>query len=309
MLRRIFYKRARDDLANCHRLLHIPYNEPESDPKVISEIIGIVSKKEVASSSSSSSSSSSVTEQTQHWRKNWQHLRKNRLTASNFSHAIGFSPEGRRNLWLEKIGASKQFAGNRATFWDNDNEVEALERYNELTGNDILMPEFVVYKKGETPEEDWLGASPDGMVNVVKDGVTSRGVLEVKCPFYDGKAYPWKKVPWTCVPQLQGLMEIVDADWLDFYCWTPRGSSLFRVWRDTAFWEDMKPALVDFWQKHVLPARDVYNNFDIRDPQVKLREFMPEHWHEDCKKIMRGAERISDSSNRLFYEINGKLVD
>ncbi|EFH66282.1 F16A14.4 [Arabidopsis lyrata subsp. lyrata] len=326
MLRRIFYKRARqidfrievicviilhlfqfffgsDDLAYCHRLLHIPNNEPESDSKVISEIIGIVSKKEEAAV---------VTESTQHWRKNWQDLRKNRLTASNFSRAIGFSPDGRRNLWLEKIGAAKQFAGNRATFWDVENEIEALERYTELTGNEILIPEFVVYKNGENPEENWLGASPDGVINLVKDGVTSRGVLEVKCPFNNGgtsQMYPWKKVPYICVPQVQGLMEIVDTDWLDLYCWTRNGSSLFRVWRDTAFWEDMKPALVDFWQKHVLPAREIYNNVDIKDPQVKLIEFMPKHWHEDCKKIMRGAERISENANRLFYEIDGNLVE
>ncbi|KAL1220044.1 hypothetical protein V5N11_017653 [Cardamine amara subsp. amara] len=286
MLRRIFHKRARDDLAYCHRL----YNEAEP------EIIGIVSNKEEAL----------VTESTQHWRKNWQDLRKNRLTASNFSQAIGFWPDGRRNLWLEKIGATKQFSGNRATFWDTNNEVEALERYNELTGNEILMPKFVVYKKGENIDEDWLGASPDGLIN----GVTSNGVLEVKCPFYNkSEMYPWKKVPFSCVPQLQGLMEIVDRDWLDLYCWTRNGSSLFRVWRDTEFWDDMKPALVDFWEKHVLPAREIYNDIDIKDPQVKMREFMPKHWHEDCKKIMRGAERITQNANRLFYEIDGELVD
>ncbi|XP_024008830.1 uncharacterized protein LOC112084116 [Eutrema salsugineum] len=33
MLRSTFYKRAREDLALCHRLLHIPYNEPEPDSK------------------------------------------------------------------------------------------------------------------------------------------------------------------------------------------------------------------------------------------------------------------------------------
>lgn len=293
-----------DDLAYCHRLLHIPYNEPEPDSTVISEIIGIVSKKEA-----------SVTQAPQHWRKNWQDLRKNRLTASNFSHAIGFWPERRHKLWLEKIGVAKQFSGSRATFWDTDNEIEALERYNELTGNEILMPEFVVYKNGENIEENWLGASPDGLINVVKDGVTSSGVLEVKCPFFDGdnnnksQAYPWKKVPWHCVPQVQGLMEIVDTDWLDLYCWTRNGSSLFRVWRDSAFWEDMKPALVDFWEKHVLPAREIYNNIDIKDPHVKLREFTPKPRHEDCKKLMHRAEIISENAYRLFYEIDGNLVD
>ncbi|CAH2037851.1 unnamed protein product [Thlaspi arvense] len=300
MLRRTFYKRARNDLAYCHRLLHIPYNEPEADSKVISEIVSIVSKKETESPQ-------------QHWRKNWQDLRKNRLTASKFARAIGFWPEGRRELWLEKIGAAKQFYGNPAMFWDNEHEVEALERYNDLTGNEILIPGFVVYKNGQDPEENWLGASPDGLINVVKDGVTSTAVLEVKCPFHNGEnkpvSNPWKKVPWHFVPQLQGLMEIVDTDCLDLYCWTRNGSSLFRVWRDAEFWEDMKPALVDFWHKHVLPAREIYSNVGIKDPHLKLREFMPKPRHEDCKKIMRGAERISENSNRLFYEIQGNLED
>uniref|UniRef100_A0A1J3JE38 YqaJ viral recombinase domain-containing protein n=1 Tax=Noccaea caerulescens TaxID=107243 RepID=A0A1J3JE38_NOCCA len=293
MLRRTFYKRARDDIAFCHRLLHIPYNEPNPDSKAIPEIVSIVSKKEA--------------EGAQHWRKNWQDLRKNRLTASNFSHAIGFSPEVRRELWLEKIGVSKRFSGTRATFWEAENEVEALERYNELTGYDILIPGFVVYEEG-----NWLGASPDGLINVDKDGVTSSGVLEVKCPFHHDEsqqAYPWKKVPTHCVPQLQGLMEIVDRDWLDLYCWTRSGSSLFRVWRDREFWEEMKPALVDFWEKHVVPGREIYNDVDVKDPHVKIREFMPKPCHEDCRKIMRGAERISDNCNRLFYEIGGNLID
>ncbi|VVA91241.1 unnamed protein product [Arabis nemorensis] len=294
MLRRTFNKRARDDLAYCRRLLHIPCSEPEADSKVTSEMIGIVSKKEA----------------TQHWRKDWQDLRKNRLTASNFSRAIGFWPEGRHKLWLEKVGVDKQFSGSRATVWDIDNEVEALARYTELTGNEILMPEFVVYKNGENTEDNWLGASPDGLIDGVKDGVTSTGVLEVKCPFDNkGKARPWKKLPWHCVPQVQGLMEIVNTDWLDLYCWTRNGSSLFRVWRDTEYWEEMKPALVDFWEKHVLPAREVYNDIDVKDPHVKLREFKPIRRHEDCKKLILGAEILSEKANRLFYEIDGNLVD
>ncbi|KAF8104594.1 hypothetical protein N665_0171s0096 [Sinapis alba] len=299
MLRRTFNKHARDEIAFCRRLLHVPHNEPEPNSEI----------KEAS--------------EPQNEIKDWQDLRKNRLTASNFSRAIGFWPEGRRELWLEKVGVAKQFSGNEATFWDADNEVEALERYKLLTGNEVITrPGFVVYDKKKKGEEtkNWLGASPDGLINVVKDGgVISTSVVEVKCPFYKGGddddgeksrgAYPWKKVPWHCVPQLQGLMEIVDTEWLDLYCWTRNGSSLFRVWRDNAFWEEMKPALVEFWEKHVVPAREIYNDVDIKDPHVKLREFSPKRRHQDCKKIMRRAEILSESCNRLFYEINGNLVD
>ncbi|KAF2588726.1 hypothetical protein F2Q70_00041734 [Brassica cretica] len=291
MLRRTFYKRARDEIAFCHRFLHVQA-EPDSE---------IISKKEAP--------------EPQNETKDWQDLRKNRLTASNFSRAIGFWPEGRRELWLEKVGVAKQFSGNEATFWDADNETEALERYKLLTGNLVIArPGFVVYNKnGE--ETNWLGASPDGLIN----GASSTSVVEVKCPFYKGGdggegekprgAYPWKKVPYHCIPQLQGLMEIVDTEWLDLYCWTRNGSSLFRVWRDNAFWEEMRPALVEFWEKHVVPAREIYNDVGIKDPHVRLREFSPKRRHGDCKKIMRRAEILSESCNRLFYEIDGNLVD
>lgn len=154
----------------------------------------------------------------QHWRKNWEKDRKNRLTSSSFAQAIGFWPNLRIQLWLEKIGALEPFSGNAARCWTKNKELEALDRYHELTGHGFLLPEFVTFEEEE--EENWLGASPDGDIHVVKeDGSCSSGVLEVKCPFYDGdktQAYSWKKAPWHYVPQARGLMQIMDRDWLDF---------------------------------------------------------------------------------------------
>lgn len=166
----------------------------------------------------------------QHWRKNWDHQRKNRLTSSTFAQAIGFWPNRRVQLWFEKIGAIEPFSGNAATCWTKIKELEALNRYHVLTGHDFVFPEFVTL----TEDENWLGASPDGdMYGLVSEG--SKGMLEVKCPY--GEGYPWKKVPWHYVPQAQGLMEIVGRDWLDLYCWTVNGSSLFRIERDCVFWQ------------------------------------------------------------------------
>ncbi|KAL0732851.1 hypothetical protein Bca4012_009061 [Brassica carinata] len=201
-----------------------------------------------------------------------------------------------------KIGAIEPFSGNAATCWTKIKELEALNRYHVLTGHDFVFPEFVTCE-----EQDWLGASPDGdMYGLVK----SNGMLEVKCPY--GGGYPWKKVPWHYVPQAQGLMEIVGRDWLDLYCWTVNGSSLFRIERDSLFWGEMKPTLVDFWERHVVPGRDRFSDssLEITDPLVELVEFVPESRHERCNQILRGTERIMDNScKRLFYEINGQILD
>ncbi|KAG8391254.1 hypothetical protein BUALT_Bualt01G0169000 [Buddleja alternifolia] len=192
----------------------------------------------------------------QHWFKNWQHLRKHKLTASTFGMAVGFWPRGRDKLWLEKVGKIEPFSGNVATCWSNIKEEEALERYKLITGHTVSYPEFQVYGK-KNPEDNWIAASPDGAVDSNIYGLPLHGVLEIKCPFFGGdmsNARPWKRIPLHYIPQAQGLMEILDRKWMDMYCWTIKGSSLFRIERDVEYWGDLKIALSDFWWKHVQPA-------------------------------------------------------
>lgn len=247
----------------------------------------------------------------QHWFKNWQGHRKHKLTASTFAAAVGFFHRRRLQLWLEKIGAIEPFSGNLATCWSNIKEEEALERYKLITGNSVLFPEFQVY--GNTNAgDDWLGASPDGVVDRLVYGLSSRGVLEIKCPFFDGnmkKATPWSRIPLYCVPQAQGLMEILDRDWMDFYVWTPKGSSLFRLYRDAEYWDVLKMVLSDFWWNHVQPAREMCSKSKITDPLVELRSLKPAPRHEMCSYIVYESKRVVDSSKLLMREINGKLIN
>lgn len=241
----------------------------------------------------------------QHWFKNWQELRKYKLTASTFAGAIGFWPRRRVQLWLEKIGAIEPFHGNLATCWSNIKEEEALERYKLITGNTVLFPEFQVYSV--KPEDDWLAASPDG---VVVYELPSSGVLEIKCPYFNGdknKAFPWSRIPLYCIPQAQGLMEILGTDWMDFYVWTLNGSSLFRLYRDAEYWDVMKTALSDFWLNHVQPARELYSSNVITDPLYQLRSLRPAPRHELCSYIVYKSKHIVDNSKLLMREINGKL--
>ncbi|CAK7325468.1 unnamed protein product [Dovyalis caffra] len=244
----------------------------------------------------------------QHRFKKWQDRRKHKLTASTFSGAIGFWRGRRVQLWLEKLGAKEPFSGNLATCWSNAKEEEALERYKLITGNTVLFPKFQVYSKNNL-EDDWLAASPDGLVDRYY-GLNSTGVLEIKCPFFNGqmsRASPWKRIPLYCIPQAQGLMEILDKDWMEFYVWTPKGSSLFRLYRDELYWDALKIALSDFWFHHVLPAKELCSKNVITDPLKELRSLKPERRHELYSYIVYESKRIVDSSPLQMREINGQL--
>ncbi|XVF56645.1 hypothetical protein PTKIN_Ptkin06aG0136600 [Pterospermum kingtungense] len=242
----------------------------------------------------------------QHWFKNWQEQRRHKLTASTFAAAIGFWPKRRAQLWLEKLGAIEPFSGNLATCWSNMKEEEALERYKLITGNTVEFPQFQVYGK-MNPEDSWLAASPDGLVDRFVYGLPSRGVLEIKCPFFGGdmsKAIPWKRIPLYCIPQAQGLMEIMDRDWMDFYVWTPKGSSLFRIYRDIEYWGVLKLALSDFWLKHVQPAKKLCSEYEITDPfSDKLKSLTPATRHKLCRDIVCKSKRVVDNSYLLMCEI------
>ncbi|CAN0896672.1 hypothetical protein LINGRAHAP2_LOCUS18629 [Linum grandiflorum] len=229
--------------------------------------------------------------------------RKNKLTASTFGGAIGLWGNRRVQLWLEKLGAEEPFSGNEATRWSDTNEKEAIHKYVEITKNDVYSTTFQVYGENQKAAvgEDWLAASPDGLVY----GLDGRGVLEIKCPCFTDMnvAKPWRRIPLYYVPQAQGLMEIMDTDWMDFYVWTPNGSKLFRMHRDREYWEVLRLALSDFWLKHVVPARELCVKYDLRNPRKELPSLRPAPKHEYCEHLVNESRRIVDDSPALFYEI------
>ncbi|KAI7751143.1 hypothetical protein M8C21_032473, partial [Ambrosia artemisiifolia] len=238
--------------------------------------------------------------------KNWQEQRKHKLTASTFAQAVGFWPNRRVLLWLEKIGAVEPFTGNLATCWNNIKEEEALERYKLITGNSVLFPEFQVSGKLNR-EVNWLGASPDGIIDKIVYGLPYGGILEIKCPFYKGnmrKGFPWSGVPYNYIPQAQGLMEILDRDWMDFYVWTPKGSSIIRIDRDVEYWKVLEIALSDFWWAHVQPAREIYCKYEVRDPLTELKSLCPAPKHELCSHIVKESRRVA----ALFVNVQSCMM-
>lgn len=231
----------------------------------------------------------------------WQELRQDRLTASTFASALGFFGNYRRaEVWAQKLGLRQPFPGNTATDWGIRREAEAIRKYEEYTGISVRYLAFQVYKEGDRRKE-WIGGSPDGLIDPGVSGIPEEdggGILEVKCPYNQGQpefCVPWSQVPYHYVPQVQGLMEILDRDWLDLFVWTMNGSVLFRIERDPDYWELIFDVLNDFWWGSVVPAKKalaVQKNIDVNVFKPILRHKLTPSAIRESKRLARKAVMV-----------------
>ncbi|KAH7444149.1 hypothetical protein KP509_02G067000 [Ceratopteris richardii] len=224
----------------------------------------------------------------------WQVLRQERLTASTFASALGFYGNYRRSeLWAQKLGLQKPFPGNTATDWGIRREAAAIQKYEEFTGMTLSYLAFKIYKEGDKQFE-WIGGSPDALVDP-KDPDARNGILEVKCPYNLGKpefCVPPSDVPYHYIPQVQGLMEILDRDWLDLFIWTVNGSALFRVERDPDYWELIFDVLKDFWWGSVAPARKAL----AKQKDINVNVFKPVLRHKLTPTVIKESKRLAKRS-------------
>ncbi|XP_028788971.1 uncharacterized protein LOC114744999 isoform X1 [Neltuma alba] len=234
----------------------------------------------------------------------WFALRKDRLTTSTFSTALGFWSGNRRlDLWNEKVFASEaqilESSKKGAMDWGVLNEAAAIDQYRQITGREVSSMGFAVHPKERF---DWLGASPDGLLGCIPGG----GILEVKCPYNKGKpetALPWSAMPFYYMPQVQGQMEILDRDWVDLYCWTPNGSVIFRVCRDREYWNLIYGVLREFWWENVIPAREAV----LLGREEEAKSYEPQSKHKLRGLVISKSIKLASASKLLCREIAGHV--
>ncbi|KAK3144433.1 hypothetical protein QOZ80_4AG0312970 [Eleusine coracana subsp. coracana] len=249
---------------------------------------------------SSQLSSSDVAQRSEEWFA----LRKDKLTTSTFSTALGFWSGNRRaELWNEKVFGPMEIkladAARSAMDWGTNHESIAIEQYTSITGRMVGSLGFAVHTEANSV---WLGASPDGILGCEPNG----GILEVKCPFNKGKpelALPWRVMPYYYMPQVQGLMEIMDRDWVELYCWTPNGSSLIRVPRDRAYWELIHDVLREFWWGNVIPARELV----LLGKEAEARSFEPQPKHRLTNLVLFRSRKLASEAKLLCMDVGGHV--
>ncbi|XP_074309938.1 uncharacterized protein LOC141644338 [Silene latifolia] len=228
--------------------------------------------------------------------KEWFALRKDKLTTSTFSTVMGFwKGTGRADLWSEKVFASATKSIKASAMeWGVLNEAAAIEKYKSITGHDVTLMGFAIHPDYKF---DWLGTSPDGLINCPQDS----GILEVKCPYNKGKpalASPWSRVPFRYMPQVQGQMEIMDRDWVDLYCWTPNGSTIFRVHREPEYWDLMHEILHEFWWKNVVPARAAF----LARGKEAANFYKPSSKHTLTRQVISESIKLASEAKLLCKE-------
>jgi exodeoxyribonuclease (lambda-induced) len=157
----------------------------------------------------------------------WHAARKNKLTASNLGGLLGLCSWCSRQQTYDRLTGKSTFEGNEATQWGNDNEQNAINDYQTLTGTLVDPSGLHVHSSYM-----WLAGSPDGLVG-------EDGMVEIKCPFYRKVAH--EKIPMHYYIQIQSLLEILGRKWCDFVSWSPNGFKVYRVTADKTLFDFCLP--------------------------------------------------------------------
>lgn len=230
----------------------------------------------------------------------WFAARKGRLTGSNIGAALGVNPwktpdDLIRQMVREHHGAEPDFSGNIATDYGNQHEPLALMDYMGKTGKHPEECGFYVH-----PEHDWLGASPDALID-------DDGLAEVKCPFglrnKKGEDLVFKSAEEQphYYAQMQIEMACTGRQWCHFYQWSKFGDSLEVVPFNQKWFDDNLPALRAFYDRYLA---EIDNPEHLEEKEKEINTFNAQKLIQEWDAL---SQTIDDATARK-KEILAELV-
>lgn len=177
----------------------------------------------------------------------WFKARSEKVTGSSVGAILGRSPfmkrkDVMRNMVREYHGYPSEFTGNIATNYGTHNEPIALADYELKYNTKIELTGFHAY-------EDWLGASPDGLIG-------DDGLIEIKCPYslrdktpVEFKSIDYQTHYWL---QIQIQLFVTGREWCHFYQWSAHGEMLETVRFNPLAIDKYLPELRAFYDKYLL---------------------------------------------------------
>lgn len=163
----------------------------------------------------------------------WFDTRRGKVTASVAAAILGVGPNGQ--LWAYNQICGEGQPDNKHMAWGREHEGEARAAYEIHSGLFVVETGFWVH-----PTQDWLGASPDGLVG-------AEGLVEIKVP---GEIPT--EVPAHYEIQMRVQLACTERSWCDFFAWNHAGEFCQRITRDLKQEEEIIAQLRDFYHHYIL---------------------------------------------------------
>lgn len=237
----------------------------------------------------------------------WYAARKGRITGSVAGAALGLNPWMTPDDLIRKMvrdyhGAPSEFTGNAATEWGKANEANVKFAYEMETGNTVEECGFFEY-------EDWLGASPDGLVGAA-------GLVEFKAPYSlrnGGEFKPLEEQP-HYYAQIQIELLCTCRLRCDFVQWSPvLPLDIERVDVD-AFWLNENLLKLRAFHERYLSELNNPEHLQPKRPVVRsvAAQQLVDEYQELVDAIARAEERRKDvlaELVKLSGEKNAQIGD
>ena len=238
----------------------------------------------------------------------WFKKRAGRVTGSSVGAILGLSPfmkqeDVMRNMVRQYHGYPSEFKGNTATSYGTYNEPNALADYE-------LQFDTKVIETGFHTFEEWLGASPDGLIG-------DNGLIEIKCPYGqrdknppEFKSIDYQTHYWL---QIQIQLFVTGREWCHFYQWSAHGEMHETVWFNPLAIDKFLPELKEFYDKYLVEreAPACLKYLEDKRQQVRCEGQVDRYLMiaEQIKELEAEKKRLLDEIVKLAdgkdSEING----
>lgn len=235
--------------------------------------------------------------------KEWFEQRVGKITGSRVGAILGMNPwmkpkDVMRAMVREYHGAESEFTGNVATEHGNNFESIAQGDFEIETGLNVVETGFHV-----SDEYEWLGASPDGLIN-------DDAVLEIKCPYGARNTGEFKSVIEQphYYAQMQIEMFCTGRNKCYFYQWSQKGSTHDVVDLNKYWLEENIPKLKAFYDDYLKEIKSPDAHL-VDLVQTKEAQALVDEYNQYKQDMAQAKEFMEDAKRRLVELADGKKTN
>lgn len=225
--------------------------------------------------------------------KEWFDARRKRVTGSISGAILGLNPymtpdDVMRRMVRDAHGVEAEFVGNVATEHGSFHESGAIVEYEMETGNAVEPCGFFAY-------EEWLGASPDGLI-------ADDGTAEIKCPYgkRNGGEFKTAGEQPHYYAQMQIEMLCAGRKWCDFFQWAPHATRLERVYFCQEWIDENLPRLRAFYDRFLI---EIDNPDHLEDKRKLVESAKASALLDEYDDLGDAIERASERKKEVLQEL------